>query len=104
MRLVNAVVPLDKIDEEADKWCNEILEKSPTCILMLKATFDKEFDYMRYDEACDWSDQIFPNFMNSDEQKEAQNAFFGKRKPNFLQFREKEYDEYLKTRKKVIKK
>ena len=30
MGMVNAVVPADKLDEEVDKWCAEIREKSPT--------------------------------------------------------------------------
>ncbi len=101
MGLVNVVVPLDKIDEEVDKWCNEILEKSPTCIQLLKATFDDEFNYMRYDQSTDLQKRMFPEFMNSDEQKEAQNAFFEKRTPNFLQFTEKEYEKYSKKRGRV---
>jgi dihydroxynaphthoic acid synthetase len=101
MGLVNAVVPLDKIDEEVDKWCEEILEKSPTCIQLLKATFDDEFSYRRFDESMDLQKRMFPKFQNSEEQKEAQSAFFEKRKPNFLRFLEKDYDEYVKNRKKI---
>ena len=44
MGLVNTVVPLDKVDEEVDKWCEEILSLSPTCIQILKASFDAEMD------------------------------------------------------------
>jgi len=101
MGLVNAVVPLDKLDEEVDKWCEEILEKSPTCIQLLKATFDDEFTYRRFDESMDLQKRMFPKFQNSEEQKEAQSAFFEKRKPNFLRFLEKDYDEYVKIRKKI---
>lgn len=101
MGLVNTVVPLDKVDEEADKWCNEILEKSPTCIQILKANFDDEFSYRRFDESMDLQKRMFPKFQNSQEQQEAQKAFMEKRKPNFLKFLEKDYDEYLKTRKKI---
>jgi dihydroxynaphthoic acid synthetase len=97
MGLVNVVVPLDKIDEEVDNWCREILEKSPTCIQLLKATFDDEFNYRRFDESMDLQKRMFPKFQNSDEQKEAQRAFFEKRKPNFLSFMEKDYDEYMKN-------
>ena len=104
MGLVNVVVPLDKIDEEVDKWCGEILEKSPSCIQILKATFDQEFNYMRYDNAGDLQRQMFPDFMHSEEQEEAQSAFFEKRQPDFLRFLEKEYDHYLKTNVKVIMK
>ncbi|MEW6034012.1 MAG: enoyl-CoA hydratase-related protein [Chloroflexota bacterium] len=40
MGLVNAVVPPDKLEEEADKWCDEILEKSPGAIRALKEAFN----------------------------------------------------------------
>jgi len=101
MGLVNTVVPLEKIDEEVDKWCNEILEKSPTCIQLLKANFDDEFSYRRFDQSMDLQKRMFPKFQNSEEQKEAQKAFLEKRKPNFLQFMTKEYEEYEKNRKKI---
>jgi dihydroxynaphthoic acid synthetase len=101
MGLVNTVVPLDKIDEEVDKWCNEILEKSPTCIQLLKATFDDEFSSRRFDESMDLQKRMFPKFQNSEEQKEAQKAFLQKRKPNFIPFIEKEYEEYAEKKEKI---
>jgi len=45
--------------------------------------------------------RMYPGFIDSDEQREAQNAFLEKRKPNFFQFREKDYDEYLKNRRRI---
>jgi len=102
MGLANVVVPLDKVDDEVDKWCSEILEKSPTCIQVLKASFDEEFNYMRWDVPMALQRKIFPSFMRSEEQQEAQKAFFEKREPQFLRFREKDYEEYLRTRTKVI--
>ncbi len=89
MGLVNAVVPLDKLDEEVNKWCEDILEKRPTCIQILKATFDDEFNYMRYNKAGDLQKQMFPKFMNSPEQQETWKAFFEKRKPDFSKVLEK---------------
>jgi 1,4-dihydroxy-2-naphthoyl-CoA synthase len=102
MGLANVAVPLDKIDDEVDKWCGEILEKSPTCIQVLKASFDEEFNYMRWDVPMALQGKLFPSFMRSEEQQEAQKAFFEKREPQFLRFREKDYEEYLRTRTKVI--
>ncbi|MFZ3047862.1 MAG: enoyl-CoA hydratase-related protein, partial [Desulfatirhabdiaceae bacterium] len=101
MGLVNTVVPLDKIDAEVDKWCEEILEKSPTCIQLLKATFDDEFNFRRFDESMELQKRMFPKFQNSEEQKEAQRAFLEKRKPNFLKFMEMDYKEYVENRKKI---
>ena len=40
MGLVNAVVPLDKLEETAIQWAREILEKSPTAIRFIKAAFN----------------------------------------------------------------
>lgn len=101
MGLVNAVVPLDQLDAEVDQWCEEILQKSPTCIQLLKATFDDQFTHRRYDESMDLQKRMFPNFQNSAEQKEAQLSFFEKRSPNFLQFMEADYEAYLEKRKKI---
>ncbi|MFC1859472.1 enoyl-CoA hydratase-related protein [Thermodesulfobacteriota bacterium] len=96
MGLANSVVPLDKLDEEVDQWCAEILEKSPTCIQILKATFDDELNSLRGEEPGALQRRMFPRFMGSDEQQEAQNAFFEKRTADFLRFREVEYEEYLR--------
>ncbi len=101
MGLVNTVVPLDKIDEEVDKWCADILDKSPTCIQILKATFDDEFNYTRHDQTMNLQKRMFPKFQNCEEQMEAQQAFLEKRTPNFLQFIEKEYDEYERTKRRI---
>lgn len=95
MGLVNSVVPLDKLDAEVDQWCEEILEKSPSCIQMLKSAFDTEFNNMRADKAGAIQKIMFPDFMNGEEMTEAQNAFFEKRKPQFAKFREAEYAKYL---------
>ena len=40
MGLVNAVVPLDKLEETAIQWAREILDKSPTAIRFIKAAFN----------------------------------------------------------------
>nr|KJB13530.1 hypothetical protein B456_002G079800 [Gossypium raimondii] len=40
MRLVNAVVPLEKLEQETIKWCREILRNSPTAIRVLKAALN----------------------------------------------------------------
>src|SRR6266540_5455228 len=40
MGLVNTVVPLDQLEDTAIQWAKEILEKSPTAIRFLKASFN----------------------------------------------------------------
>lgn len=87
MGLVNTVVPLDQVDAEADQWADEILGKNPTCIEILKATFDSEVDEMagtmrRYVQ------MMAPKFPLGEEVKEAQEAFFEKRAPDFWGLRQ----------------
>ncbi len=87
--LANAVVPLAELDTEVDKWCEEILAMNPDCIEILKATFDAELDQLEGDVGPGgyWSTTLHPHFFESPMVKEAQEAFFGKRAPNFWQFR-----------------
>jgi naphthoate synthase/2-ketocyclohexanecarboxyl-CoA hydrolase len=89
MGLANVVVPLDKVDEEVDKWCEEILSISPTCIEILKATFDADTGTIEGAVGAQavWSNLMYPDFFDGPEVKEAQQAFFEKRPPNFWQFR-----------------
>ena len=46
MGLVNKVVPLDKLQEEAEAWCKEICDMSPTAIKFLKFAFNADTDHM----------------------------------------------------------
>lgn len=80
--LVNAVVPLADHEKEVLKWCSYVLDGSPTCIRILKATFDEEIDEMAGDVRR-LAHLISPNFVESDEAREAQRAFFEKRQPRF---------------------
>src|ERR1700741_1536358 len=47
MGLVNAVVPADKLDEEVDKWCAEIRDKSPTAIAIAKRSCNADSETLR---------------------------------------------------------
>lgn len=85
MGLVNAVVPLDKLDEEVDKWCDEILQASPDAIAILKASFGADIEYMAGSLGY-YSRLMAPNWFDSEMMKEAQTAWFEKRKPNFWKF------------------
>ena len=86
MKLVNMVVPLEKIEQEVDKWCEEILALSPGCIEVLKASFDMEIDYLA-GSLGKLSGLMYPDWFTGLEIKEGQQAFFEKRKPRFWKSR-----------------
>ena len=44
MGLVNAVVPVASLEAEGVKWANEVMEKSPLAIRLLKSGFNAELD------------------------------------------------------------
>lgn len=81
MGMVNAVVPHDELEDTAYQWAQEILEKSPTSIKMLKFAFNLTDDGMV-------GQQVFAGEATrlaymTDEAKEGRNAFLEKRKPDF---------------------
>jgi dihydroxynaphthoic acid synthetase len=88
MGLVNKVVPADKLEEEVDKWCDEILEKSPGAIAGIKACFNAATTYMRGIEAV--SAQYLWKYYASEEAEHWKNAFWQKKKPDWQRFRRKE--------------
>jgi naphthoate synthase/2-ketocyclohexanecarboxyl-CoA hydrolase len=87
MGLVNAVVPRDSLWEEVDRWCEELLEKSPGCLEILKAAFDQEMD--GYAEMGIFSSQFYPHWFDMPEGKEGGAAFTEKRPPRFWSLRER---------------
>ncbi len=81
MGMVNAVIPHAELDDTAYAWAQEILEKSPTSIKMLKFAFNATDDGMV-------GQQIFAGEATrltymTEEAKEGRDAFLEKRKPNF---------------------
>ncbi len=88
MGLVNCVVPLDQLEAEVDRWCEELLEKSPGCLEILKAAFDQEME--GYAEMGTISSQLYPDWFDMPEGKEGGAAFSEKRKPRFWSLRERE--------------
>ena len=84
MGLVNAVVPLDQLEEEGVKWANEILQHSPTAIRFLKTAFLADTDGLAGLQQMAGDATML--FYMTDEGKEGRNAFIEKRKPDFSAF------------------
>lgn len=84
MGLINKVVPLERVEEETLKWCEEILEKSPTALRFLKASFNAATDGLAGLQQFGGDATLL--YYTTDEAKEGRDAFKEKRKPNFDQF------------------
>lgn len=84
MGLINAVVPLEKLEETAVQWAREILEKSPTAIRFLKAAFNADTDGLAGLQQLAGDATLL--FYLTDEAKEGRDAFLQKRKPDFSKF------------------
>lgn len=82
---INKVVPHDKLYDEVEAWCQEILDKSPTYLEITKITSNV------------WWDMLAPSFSHAGlmlaevagcpEMIEGARSFLEKRKPDFRQFR-----------------
>ncbi|MFA7270683.1 MAG: enoyl-CoA hydratase-related protein [Sterolibacterium sp.] len=85
MGLVNSVVPMAELDAEVERWCDELLALSPTCLRLLKASFVAEFNHVLGQDDAVMRLVLTKRFWE-EEQKEGSNAFLEKRKPNFSRF------------------
>src|ERR671932_1137296 len=85
MGLVNAVVPLERLEDEAVQWANEILEKSPTAIRCLKSAFNADTDGLAGLQELAGNATLL--YYMTEEAREGQQAFLEKRKPDFSKFR-----------------
>jgi len=85
MGLVNKVVPLDKLEEEVEEWCREILAKSPFAIRALKASFFADTESIAGLSAMAMN--ALRLYAQSEEGLEGMNAFLEKRTVDFSKFR-----------------
>ncbi|TVS06008.1 MAG: 1,4-dihydroxy-2-naphthoyl-CoA synthase [Cyanobium sp. PLM2.Bin73] len=81
MGLVNAVVPLDQLQQEGVRWAREVLQHSPTAIRCLKAAFNAETDGLAGIQEL--AGQATHLFYRTEEGQEGRNAFLEKRPPDF---------------------
>ncbi len=84
MGLVNAVVPLERLEEEGIAWAEEIIAKSPTAIRFLKAAFMADTDGLAGLQAL--AGDATALFYLTEEAHEGKDAFLEKRAPDFSRF------------------
>jgi naphthoate synthase len=81
---VNAVVAIERLEDEALQWSREILANSPTAIRFLKAALNADCDGQAGLQELAGSATLL--FYQSEEGQEGRNAFIEKRKPRFDKF------------------
>jgi len=84
MGLVNAVVPLDRLEEETVQWCREMLAMSPFALRMLKASFNADEDGLAGIQQLAHDANLL--FYMSEEAQEGRDAYLQKRRPDFSKF------------------
>ena len=84
MGLVNAVVPRDQLDIEVQRWCDEIMEKSPTAIAIAKRSFN--MDTAHQAGIAGMGLLSLKMYYDTEESREGVKALQEKRKPNFRKF------------------
>jgi len=84
MGLVNAVVPLARLEEETVGWCREMLALSPFALRLAKASFNAHEDgYAGIQQLAHDANLLF---YGSEEAQEGRDAYREKRAPDFSRF------------------
>jgi len=81
MGMVNEVIPHDELEDTAYQWAQEILEKSPTAIKMLKFAMNMTDDGMVGQQV--FAGEATRLAYGTEEAVEGRNSFLEKRRPNF---------------------
>jgi naphthoate synthase len=82
--LVNAVVPLERLEAETVAWCREMLALSPFALRLLKASFNASEDGLAGLQQLAHDANLL--FYGSQEAREGRSAYTEKRPPDFSQF------------------
>ena len=83
--LVNKVVSYEELENTTVEWCNEILEKSPLALRMLKGALNADCDGQA--GLQQFAGDATMLFYMTEEAQEGRDAFKEKRKPNFKKFK-----------------
>ena len=83
--LVNEVVPLADLDAAVRRWADEMLDKSPTALRVLKHSFNADTEHIAGFGTLGFD--ALDLFVDSEEGAEGVAAFVEKRRPDFARFR-----------------
>ena len=84
MGMVNKVVPLQQLEDECVAWAEEMIERSPIALRMIKAGLNAELDGQAGIQQLAGDATMLYYFL--DEAQEGGKAFLEKRKPDFDQY------------------
>ena len=84
MGLVNKVVPLSELEDECVRWAEEMMQRSPIALRMIKAGLNAELDGQAGIQQLAGDATMLYYFL--DEAQEGGHAFLEKRKPDFGKF------------------
>jgi naphthoate synthase len=82
--LVNAVVPLEELEEETVRWAKEMLAHSPLALRLLKSGYHAGVDGLAGVQQLAGDATLL--YYMSDEAKEGRDAYLEKRRPDFSRF------------------
>jgi len=84
MGLVNAVVPLARLEEETVQWCGEMLQHSPLALRCLKSALNADCDGQQGLQELAGNATLL--YYMTEEGQEGRNAYVEKRAPDFGKF------------------
>ena len=84
MGLVNKVVPVEELEAEGWQWAQEILDKSPLAIRILKSAFNCDVDGQTGLQQLAGNATLL--YYMTEEGQEGKNAYLEKRKPDFRKY------------------
>jgi len=84
MGLVNTVVPVSQLQDEAVQWAGEMLSKSPMALRFLKASFNVDTDGLAGLQQLAGDATLM--FYTTEEAREGKNAYLEKRPPDYSKF------------------
>ncbi len=84
MGMVNKVVPLEELETEGWQWAQEIMDKSPLAIRLLKSAFNADLDGQAGLQELAGNATLL--FYMTEQGQEGRKAYLEKRKQNFRQY------------------